>query len=128
MKINITAGECLNNLLKIKYPDEIFIPFNEAMNKGKYSSKLFSSDFIKERCLTHNVSEKEYKEKLSGFLKLLENLDDYAEIFLWFGEDDFCKENQKVVIKCLQEHNFSGKIILNVVEETTGKIIDSRIF
>ena len=56
MKVNITAGSILNNLLKEKYSNELFIPFNEAMINGTYSSKLFSNEFILERAKTHNVS------------------------------------------------------------------------
>ena len=41
MKVNITAGECLNELLESKYPGEFFIPFNEAMIQKTYSSPLF---------------------------------------------------------------------------------------
>ena len=33
MRINITAGECLNNILKSIYEEQFFIPFNEAMNE-----------------------------------------------------------------------------------------------
>ena len=42
MKINITAGECLNNILTNIYKGEKFIPFREAMIIGTYSNKLLS--------------------------------------------------------------------------------------
>lgn len=55
MKINITSGECLNKILQEKYPNETFIPFNEAMVKSGYNTKLFSEEFIIERSTIHKV-------------------------------------------------------------------------
>ena len=47
MKVNITAGECLNEILSNIYKDEYFVPFNEAMINGTYNSKIFTNEFIK---------------------------------------------------------------------------------
>lgn len=123
MKVNITAGSILNNLLKKKYSNELFIPFNEAMINGTYSSKLFSNEFILERAKTHNVSVLEYKENLKDFLNFLKNIHMYNEVILWFGEEPFCKKNTEVVLQTLKEYNFDGKIVLNIVIEEIGEII-----
>ena len=104
MKINITAGDCLNNILTNIYKGEDFIPFREAMIIGTYSNKLFS-------------------EKISCFINVLENINSYVEIVLWFGDEPFCVENTKIVIKTIKEHNYTNKLILNIVDETTGKVL-----
>ena len=126
MKINITAGDCLNNILVKKYKEETFIPFREAMNNGKYMNKLFSEEFLIERSLTHNVTLDEYKEKINDFIEIINNIDEYQEIKLWFGNDEFCLENLKVVIQTLLLNNYKGTLILNTVVEETGEIIDTK--
>lgn len=126
MKINISAGECLNKILQDKYRDEYFISFNEAMIEGEYSSKLFSKEFISERAITFNVSEEEYVSKLSSFLSFLENIESYNEVVLWFGDEPFCVCNRNVILKTLKEYKYVGNVILNIVDEITGNIIDSK--
>lgn len=123
MKINITAGDCLNNILTNIYKDEEFIPFRKAMIIGTYSNKLFSEEFLLERSEVHKVSLKEYKEKISCFINVLENINSYDEIVPWFGDEPFCVENTKIVIKTIKEHNYTNKLILNIVDETTGKVL-----
>lgn len=127
MNINITAGDCLNNILVNIYKDETFVPFREAMNVGKYKSELFSKEFLIERSVTHNVSLDEYKEKINGFLEIIKNINKYQEIKLWFGNDDFCLENLKIVLQTIFLNNYKGSIILNTVVEETGEIINSKI-
>ena len=122
MRINITAGECLNNILKDKYKDEYFIPFNEAMIEGKYTSRLFSKEFIAERSNTHNVSEEEYTFKLKGFLNFLENINSYDEVVLWFGDEPFCMANTNAILEILKEYEYKGKVEINIVDELTGEI------
>ncbi len=127
MKINITAGDCLNNILVNIYKDETFVPFREAMNVGNYKSELFSKEFLIERSVTHNVSLDEYKEKINVFLEIIKNINKYQEIKLWFGNDDFCLENLKIVLQTIFLNNYKGSIILNTVVEETGEIINSKI-
>lgn len=126
MEINITAGECLNEILERRFPEKQFVPFNEAMTQGTYSSLLFSADFIRERSVCHGVPEGEYREKMSGFMTLLEHLQEYDEIVLWFGDEPFCVENRKVVLEALKGRGYSGGILLNIVVEETGEILQQR--
>lgn len=123
MKINITAGECLKNILEKKYPDGCFVPFNEAMLEGTYSAPLFSDDFIKERSAFHGVSQSEYLQKLSGFMNILKQIKEYDEIIMWFGDEPFCIANRKTVLNTLQEYGYCGIIRLNIVNEKTAEII-----
>lgn len=127
MKINITAGDCLNNILTNKYKNEKFVPFREAMTKGKYSSTLFSDEFIKERALVHNVTIDEYQQNIKDFLDIIKNVNEYNHILLWFGNDEFCVENLKIVYQVLYQHNYKGILILNTVIEETGEIISSKL-
>lgn len=127
MKIHITAGDCLNEILQQKYPAERFIPFREAMIKGAYSAPLFSADFCKERAHALGVSQAEYTQKLSDFLTLLRTANTYQEIFLWFGDEPFCAANTKTVIKALQECGYQGKLLLHIVIEETGEIVKTTV-
>ena len=127
MKINITAGDCLNAILETKYKTERFIPFREAMIKGGYSSKLFSKAFLEERAKTHSVSIQEYTHNLQDFLLFLKDIQTYDSIVLWFGDEPFCQENVKVILQTLVEHEYHGDIILNVVVEETGELINQQI-
>ena len=127
MKINITAGSFLNEKLENIYENETFIPFCETMIIGTYNHKLFSIDFIEERAKTHNVSVSEYEDKLSGFITFLKCVNIYDEVILWFGDEPFCKENRRVVLQTLNEYNFQGKIILNIVNEETLEILEKII-
>ena len=123
MKVNITAGECLNDLLKSKYPGECFVPFNEAMVQGTYSTPLFSEEFVRERAAGHGVSEEEYLDKLSGFMGILKHAGEYDEIVLWFGGEPFCVENRRTVLDALRRHGYRRSILLNIVNEETGDIL-----
>ena len=123
MKVNITAGECLNRILQGKYPNECFVPFNEAMTQGTYSAPLFSEEFVRERAAVHGVSEAEYLEKLSEFMEVLKHAGEYDEIVLWFGDEPFCVANRQTVLDALRRHGCRRSILLNIVNEGTGDII-----
>ena len=127
MKINITAGECLNKILQEKDPNETFIPFNEALVKSGYNTKLFSEEFIIERSTIHKVSKEEYVNKLTLFLNLLKKINNYSEVILWFGDEPFCKKNTEIVLQNLKEYKFLGNVTLNIVNEETGKILNSNL-
>ena len=123
MRVDITAGEWLNELLESKYPGERFVPFNESMIQGTYSSPLFSEEFVRERANVHGVSETAYLEKLSGFLDVLNHAGEYDEIVLWFGDEPFCVQNRRTVIEGLRMHGYRRNILLNIVDEENGDII-----
>ena len=123
MKVNITAGECLNRILEARHPGECFVPFNEAMNRGTHSAPLFSDAFVRERAAVHGVSEAEYLEKLTGFMNVLKHAGEYDEIVLWFGDEPFCVANRQIVLEALRGHGCSRSILLNIVDEENGDII-----
>ena len=122
-KINITAGDCLNDILQRRYPEERFIPFREAMIEGRYTAPLFSEAFIRERAAFHGVPEAEYRENLAGFLAVLACPEAYDEIVLWFGDEPFCVENRETVLAALRQYGYRGSLQLNTVIEETGDIL-----
>lgn len=128
MKINITSGECLNHILEALYPEEEFVPFNEAMIKGGYSSALFGDAFIAERSAVHGVDEAEYRKKLAGFLSMLKHIEKFDEIIMWFGDEPFCVKNRETVLEALKLYGYRGSIILNTVTEETGEITGQKKF
>ena len=123
MRVNITAGECLNSILEAKYPGECFVPFNEAMIQGTYSAPLFSEEFIRKRAAVHGVSKAEYLGKLSEFMDVLQHAGEYDEIVLWFGDEPFCVANRQTVLDALRGHGCRRCIQLNIVNEETGDIL-----
>ena len=127
MKINITAGDCLNSILSTKYPSETFIPFREAMIDGEYTSIEFSDSFLVERANTHHATLEEYKEHMKDSLAFLSRVHDYDEIVLWFGDEPFCLANIDVILKTMKSRNYTKRIVLNTVIEETGEIIRSSV-
>ena len=127
MKVNVTSGDILNGILSDTYCSECFVPFNEAMIVGSCNAPLFSSEFMAERADTHGVSLDEYVWKLRGFLDVLDHIEKYDEIILWFGDEPFCKANTKTVLQALKDRSYNGKLILNIVNEQTAKIVKSEV-
>ncbi len=113
----------MSSILEDRYPEERFVPFNEAMIEGTYSAPLFSDEFVRERAAVHGVSVAEYLDKLSGFLDVLKHAGEYDEIALWFGDEPFCVANRRTVLNALRMHGCSQDILLNIVDEETGIII-----
>ena len=126
MRINVTASDCLNQILSEMHPKETFVPFREAMVEGPCSFPPFSDEFLAERAYFHNSSLEDYKKHMAPFLELLDHLSDYSEIVLWFGDEPFCKRNTEVVIDTLRTRGFQGSIVLNIVNEETGVILRSK--
>ena len=118
--LNITAGKCMNE--NMKNETEVWVPFNEDMSKGEYSSELFSDVFLIERSKTHNVSLEDYKENMKEFLEQLDKLNDYQLINLWFGEDKVCLSNSETLYNFLQKYGYKGELVINIVDEITLKL------
>ena len=125
-RINITAGDCLNEILLRRYPEERFVPFREAMIEGRYTAPLFSEAFIRERAAFHGVPEAEYRENLAGFLAVLARPEAYDEIVLWFGDEPFCVENRETVLAALRQYGYCGSLQQNTVIEETGEILQRK--
>lgn len=127
MEANITAGQCLNDILSSLYPQKTFIPFNEAMITGEAEKPYFSDEFCEKRAKFHNVSLKEYCEKLQLFRDFLKNIHSYDNVVMWFGDDDFCLANVEFLKKLFLELKYKNEIILNTVDELSGVIKSTNI-
>lgn len=123
MRYDIVAGEELRKIMSGTLDDPI--PFNEDMSKGAYSSKPFSDGFIRERSQVHGVSESTYRDKLSLFLSMLENIKQEDEVHLHFGEDEVCFSNRRFLIGYLSDKVSS--ITLHIVDEYTGEEIKEPV-
>lgn len=126
MKVNVTAGDCLNQILQVRYPEEGFLPFREAMIEGPYSSKPFSPEFLKERAAFHRQSLEQYREHMQEFLTLLDCLDQHEEIVLWFGDEPFCVKNVEVIVDTLRHRGYKKTITLHTVNEENGDILATK--
>ena len=124
--INVTSGEYLNKHLKNK-SEGVFIPFNESMIQGTLLYPLFDKNFIKERCLVHYVSDLTYKEKMGEFINIKNNIEEVDLITLWFGKDVFCIVNLLTVLVYLEEVNYRGKVLVNLVDDHTNEILEYNI-
>jgi len=124
--INITSGEYLNNYL-INKNSGIYIPFNEAMIQGELIYPLFDNNFISKRSRIHNVDESLYKEKINDFINIKNYINDISKITLWFGKDAFCIINLLTVLSYLEDNNYNGKIILNLVDDYSHEVIEGNI-
>lgn len=125
MIINIVSGECLKEALQRKYNEDVFVPFNEAMMEGCPQETLFSDDFIKERCFTHQVSTDIYLEKMDCFLKIIKQVNKNDEIILWFGKDMFCQINELTVLAYLKQQQCFSKVYTKIINEQTLEIIQN---
>lgn len=125
-KVNITSGEYLNNYLISKY-EGLFIPFNETIIKGELLYPLFDNNYIENRAKIHNVDIDCYVEKLKLFLSLNSYLRDTELINLWFGKDAFCVINLISVLVYLEDNNYSGKVIVNVVDDCSNEVLEKDI-
>jgi len=76
-----------------------------------------------ERAKTHCVSKEEYIMKLEAFLVVLENIEKYDEVNLFFGDEPFCSCNRKTVLKALEEYGYKGIVNSFVVDENNGEIL-----
>ena len=121
-KLHITNGEYFNEYIKTK-EEGTFIPFSEAMIQGNPTLPIFSNVFVLERCKTHNVSEKLYREKMRAYFSFITNLTEYDELRLWFGEDTFCQMNLLTLLAHLEQENYKGKIFLTIIDDETRRIL-----
>ncbi len=98
------------------------------MLQGGYSAPLFTKEFAQERAAVHGIGVEEYQGKLSGFMQVLEHAREYNKIVLWFGNEPFCVANRKTVMETLRQYGYSHDILLNIVDETTGDILQQELF
>ena len=121
--LNITNGDCFNDYFISKFGGEA-IPFCEAMMDGDTISDIYSDEFIELRSKELGVSVEEYKTKMHVQTASLEN---YSELRLWFGKDTFCQTNLLTLLAYLEQIEFSGKVILNYIDDETFEVTEDNI-
>ena len=119
---HIVAGEEMKKLYQNRFDS---IPFNEDMSVGSYQSEPFGEEFIKERSQVHGVTPSTYKDKLSTFLSLINNVKKEDEIHLYFGEDQTCTANRTLLMNYFKDK--VRKIVLHIVNEYNGEEISQSI-
>ena len=127
--INITNGQYFNDYIS-KKNEGLFIPFNEALIQGNPKYPLFNNEFIIERTKTHYKDDSkthEYLNNMESFLSKSNELNLCDEIRLWFGEDTFCVINLLGLLTYLEQLEYQNKIILNVIDDETYKVLKSGI-
>ena len=126
MELNITNGDYFNQYFINKYHKNA-ISFGEAMIDGNAVLDIFSSEFIKIRANSHNVSVQEYKNKFIDFINLRNKINEISDINLYFGLDSFCVINLLTILAYLEEINYHGKVFLNVIDEDNYEITKKNI-
>ena len=121
--LNITNGDCFNDYFISKFGGEA-IPFCETMMDGDTALVIYSDEFIELRSKELGVSAEEYKSKMHVQTASLEN---YFDLRLWFGKDTFCQTNLLTLLAYLEQIEFSGKVILNYIDDETFEVTEDNI-
>lgn len=122
--LNITNGDYFNQYF-IKNFGKKAVPFCEAMMDGNTVNDIFSKKFIDLRCKELKVKKEEYLLKMYAYNAL--NSNTFSCIYLWFGMDTFCQMNLLTLLAYLEQKNFSGKVLLNYIDDETFKVIKEDI-
>lgn len=116
--LHIVNGQNLYDVFKKEavLDQSTLIPFNEAMCVNETAESILSQEFIELRAKGHNSSVEAYKKMVTDYLESLQN-EQYAFIYLWFGEDMFCQINVLTLLAYLEQTGYSGAVQLNVFDE-----------
>jgi hypothetical protein len=123
--INILNGQAMFDYFKNHNLNNngVYLPFNEAMCVGEVTKEIFSMEFVKYRCNTHNVSIGKYNAiTLFPLKELFETR--FSNIILWFDDDMFCQINLLTILAYLNQINYSGKTTFNLINYEF-KVVDS---
>ena len=122
--LNITNGEYFNEYFISNFGGAA-VPFCEAVMDGEVLTDIYSEEFIAVRAKSLNITENEYKTKMYAYNAL--NSNKFSCIYLWFGMDTFCQMNLLTLLAYLEQKNFSGKVLLNYIDDETFKVIKEDI-
>ena len=122
--LNITNGEYFNRYFISKFGGEA-VPFNEDFMDGRTVTNIYSEKFISLRANELNVSVAEYRSNMQAYDAL--KTKEYDRLRLWFGKDTFCQMNLLALLAYLEQIRFSGRILLNYIDDETFALIDADI-
>lgn len=103
--LNITNGDSLTNyLIELKYTGD-FLTWREMLCEGPTVPLIDSEEFCQIRksflSSTYDIADSEYN--FEDQVKLLDKVDEYDEIHLWFEYDLFCHINLIACINTLHQ-------------------------
>ncbi len=104
--LHITNGDSLTDRLQeLQLVEGDFFTWREMLCEGPTSVKIESDDGIKKRKdflkKYYRIPPNDYETKFVSQLQLLDNLQNYDEIILWFEYDLFCHINMIAAISLL---------------------------
>lgn len=123
MILNITNGDCFDQHLR-SVSEEASIPFREAMMTGTTMSPIFSDTFIACRASQLNTTVSHYQTQITPLLQAIQS---YDRLRLWFGADSFCQLNLITLLAYLEQKNFRGEITLNIIDDVDFSIKERDI-
>ena len=109
----IVAGDEMQKLMALKFPDRKTIPFREDFSKGEYVGFDFNAEMINQRAVFWKVSIEDYIDKLSPII----HLDITKKYVLCFGDDACCKANLAFMIGYLKARGYSQPIQVQILNE-----------
>ena len=109
----ILAGEEMQKLMALKFPDRKTIPFCEDLSKGECVGFDFDAEMISKRASFWNVTTEEYIDKLSPII----DLDITKKYVLCFGDDACCRVNLAFMIGYLKAKGYSQLIQVQILNE-----------
>ena len=102
----------------------IAVPFREVMMDGDTAADIYSEEFINLRSSELNISKAEYRANITVCDVLNKG---YSEVRLWFGKDTFCQMNLLTLLAYLEQSDYSGKVVLNCIDDETFEVIEANI-
>ncbi|MCX7549691.1 DUF1835 domain-containing protein [Xanthomarina sp. F2636L] len=121
--LHITNGSSLTHYLKELDISGDYLTWQEMLCEGPTTTLINSEEFLIKRKTFLNdfyhieLNETEFKEEIA----ILNNVDSYSEIVLWFEYDLFCHINMLGVIKLLNEKQVPLPIYLVCSGRIKGK-------
>ena len=109
----IVAGDEMQKLMALKFPDRKTIPFREDFSKGERNGFDFDAELISKRASFWNVSTEDYVDKLSAII----HLDTTKQYVLCFGDDACCKANLAFMIGNLKAKGYPHPIQVQILNE-----------
>ena len=109
----IVAGDEMQKLMALKFPDRKTIPFCEDLSKGECVGFDFDAEMISKRASFWNVTTEEYIDKLSPII----DLDITKKYVLCFGDDACCRVNLAFMIGYLKARGYSQPIQVQILNE-----------
>ena len=122
---NITNGDYFNTFFEKEYSTQ-GIPFNENMMDGNAPRAVFDEEFVEMRSSFHEVEKEEYLCKMQAFSDFVNNICNYEEVVLWFGDDAFCQINMLCVLAMLEKKEYDGKVYSVLINDTDFSVIKEK--